>query len=255
MEYTIQKLAKLSGVSTRTLRYYDEIDLLKPARISSSGYRIYGTIQVDLLQHILFYRELGLSLEDIKAAVQTPDFNSAQVLQFHHGKLLEKRAQLDSLIANVEKTLAHLKGEIDMNDKEKFAGFKQNLIDDNEQQYGEEIRQKYGNESVERSNKKLKDMTQQEYNAITALNEELMSALLEAFKTGDPAGGLAQHAVDLHRQWLAFYWDNYSKEAHAGIGQMYVDDPRFTAYYDQHQLGLAVFLRDAILVYTKNSNL
>lgn len=252
MEYTIQKLAKLSGVSTRTLRYYDEIDLLKPARVNSSGYRIYGTTQVDMLQHILFYRELGLSLDDIKKAVQTPEFNSSYVLQFHHGKLLEKRAQLDLLIANVEKTLAHLKGEIDMKDKEKFEGFKQKLIDDNEQQYGEEIRQKYGNDSVERSNKKLKNMTQQEYDAITTLSEELMSTLLEAFKTGDPAGDLAQQAVDLHRQWLTFYWDNYSKEAHAGIGQMYVDDSRFTAYYDQHRPGLAIFLRDAILVYTKN---
>lgn len=252
MEYTIQKLAKLSGVSTRTLRYYDEIDLLTPARINSSGYRIYGTAQVDLLQHILFYRELGLSLEDIKKAVHTPEFNNAQALQFHHGKLLEKRAQLDLLIANVEKTLAHLKGEIDMNDNQKFEGFKQKLIDDNEQQYGEEIRQKYGKKSVERSNKKIKRMTKQEYDAITALNEKLMDTLLEAFKTGDSSGELAQQAVDLHRQWLTFYWDNYSKEAHAGIGQMYVDDPRFTAYYDQHQPGLAVFLRDAILFYTKN---
>ncbi|MBN7771798.1 MerR family transcriptional regulator [Clostridium aminobutyricum] len=250
MEYTIQKLAHLSGVSTRTLRYYDEIGLLKPARVNSSGYRIYGTVQVDLLQHILFYRELGLSLEDIKKTLHSPEFNGQQVLHLHHVKLLEKRIQLDRLIDNVEKTLAHLKGERDMTDKEKFEGFKQKLIDDNERQYGDEIRQKYGNDAVERSNQKVKGMTKQEYDEVTALNEKLLLTLQEAFRTGDPAGELAQEAVNLHKQWLTFYRDNYSKEMHAGLGQMYVDDPRFTAYYDQYQPGLAIFLRDAILVYT-----
>jgi len=75
-----------------------------------------------------------------------------------------------------------------------------------------------------------------------------------AFKTGDPAGELAQKAADLHRQWLCYFWNSYSKEAHAGLGQMYVDDPRFTAYYDEKQPGAAAFFRDAILVYTGMKN-
>lgn len=250
MEYTVQKLGKLAGVSTRTLRYYDEIGILKPARINSSGYRIYGQKEVDRLQQILFYRELGVSLEKIKEIMTSPSFNEAKALREHREKLLEKRNQLDLLIANVEKTIASIEGRISMTDKEKFEGFKQKLIDENEKKYGKEAREKYGNEAVEKSNNKLKNMTQEEYEAVTKLNEECLSTLAEAFKTGDPAGELAQKAADLHRQWLTFWWDSYSKEAHAGLAQMYVDDERFRAYYDKEQPGMAEFLRDAILIYT-----
>lgn len=250
MEYTVQKLGRLAGVSTRTLRYYDEIGILKPARINSSGYRIYSKAEVDRLQQILFYRELGVSLESIKNIVTAPSFDGAKALREHHEKLLEKRAQLDLLIENVEKTIALTEGRIVMSDKEKFEGFKQKLIDDNEKKYGREIREKYGDEAVEKSNKKLKGMTEQQYEEVTRLSNEIMETLHAAFKTGDPAGELAQKAADLHRQWLSYYWDGYTKEAHAGLAQMYVDDKRFTAHYDKDQPGIAEFLRDAILIYT-----
>ena len=250
MEYTVQKLGRMAGVSTRTLRYYDEIGILKPARINSSGYRIYGQREVDRLQQILFYRELGVSLENIRDIVTAPGFDEAGALREHREKLLEKREQLDLLIANVEKTIALTEGSIKMTDKEKFEGFKQKLIDENEKKYGEEIREKYGKAAVERSNNKLKNMTQEEYAEVTKLEEELQKTLAEAFKTGDPAGVPAQKAAELHKQWLTFYWDSYSKDAHAGLAQMYVDDERFRAYYDKEQQGTAEFLRDAILIYT-----
>jgi DNA-binding transcriptional MerR regulator len=250
MEYTVQKLGKMAGVSTRTLRYYDEIGILKPARINSSGYRIYGQAEVDRLQQIMFYRELGVSLESIREIVTAPSFDGAKALREHREKLLEKKEQLDLLIANVDKTIALTEGRIKMADKEKFEGFKQKLIDENEKKYGSEVREKYGKDAVERSNNKIKNMTQEQYKAVTKLGEEQMNTLAEAFKTGDPAGELAQKAADLHKQWLTFYWDSYSKEAHAGIAQMYVDDERFTAYYDKVQPGTAKFLRDAILIYT-----
>jgi len=250
MEYTIQKLALLAGVSTRTLRYYDEIGLLKPARINSSGYRIYGQQEVDRLQHILFYRELGVSLDEIKDSVASPAFDADRALEEHRVKLLEKREQLNRLIANVDRTLEQRKGKSTMSDKQKFEGFKQTLIDDNERKYGKEIRAKYGNEQIDRSNKKLRNMTEEEHAAIEKLNGQLHRKLAEAFATGDAAGVLAQEAADLHRQWLTFYWDSYNKDAHAGLAQMYVDDERFTAYYDSEQPGTAAFLRDAVLIYT-----
>lgn len=250
MEYTVQKLGKMAGISTRTLRYYDEIDILKPARINSSGYRIYGQQEVDRLQQILFYRELGVSLEDIRSIVTSPEFDGAKALREHREKLLEKKEQLELLIANVEKTIAKTEGRIVMSDKEKFEGFKQKLIDENEKKYGEEIREKYGEDVVRKSNNRVKNMTQEEYEAVTRLGEEQLRTLAEAFKTGDPSGELAQKAAELHKQWLAFYWDGYSKEAHAGLAQMYVEDERFKAYYDKEQPGTAEFLRDAILIYT-----
>jgi DNA-binding transcriptional MerR regulator len=250
MEYTIQKLASLASVSTRTLRYYDEIGILKPARINSSGYRIYGQEEVNRLQQILFYRELGVGLDSIKEIVTAPTFDGAKALREHREKLLEKKEQLDLLIANVDKTIALTEGRITMSNKEKFEGFKKKLIEDNEKKYGKEIREKYGKDTVEASNAKVMNMTQEQYEEVTALAEQIHTTLAEAFKTGDPAGELAQKAAHLHKQWLTYYWKEYSKEAHAGLAQMYVDDERFTAYYDKEQPGTAVFLRDAIHIYT-----
>lgn len=250
MEYTVQKLGQMAGVSTRTLRYYDEIGILKPARINSSGYRIYGQAEVNQLQQILFYRELGVNLEGIKDIVSEPSFDGTKALREHREKLLEKRVQLDALISNVDKTIALNEGRISMTDKEKFEGFKKKLVDDNEVKYGEEIRAKYGDETVDKSNQKVKGMSQEQYEEITKLATEVIETLQAAFLTGDPAGELAQKTVDLHRRWLCYHWDSYSKEAHAGLAQMYVDDPRFTAYYDEKQPGSAEFLRDAVFIYT-----
>lgn len=250
MEYTVQKLGQIAGISTRTLRYYDEIGILKPARINSSGYRIYGQKEVNLLQQILFYRELGMSLDNIKKIVTSPMFDGAKALREHRAQLLEKRRQLDLLIDNVDKTIASTEGRITMTDREKFEGFKQKLIDDNEKQYGKEIREKYGDEAVNRSNSKLKNMTPEQHEEITQLGNDILETLYAAYETGDPAGDLAQKAAEMHRRWLTFYWDGYSKEAHAGMAQMYVDDERFTAYYDKKQPGTAAFFRDAILIYT-----
>jgi len=240
----------LAGVSTRTLRYYDEIGILKPARISSSGYRIYGQKEVDLLQQVMFYRELGVSLPDIREILTSPDFDKVKALKEHKNRLLEQRNRLDMLIRNVEKTIAYTEGRIKMTDKEKFEGFKQKIIEENEKKYGEEARQKYGDDDVDKSNAILKNMTQGQYEELQRTEEKCRKTLLEAFKTGDPAGPLAQEAADLHRKWITFFWGDYNKEAHAGVAQLYVDDERFTKYYDKDQPGLARFLRDAILIYT-----
>lgn len=250
MEYSIQKLARLAGVSSRTLRYYDEIDLLKPARISSSGYRIYSQVEVDRLQQILFYRELGLGLEQIGEIVNEPSFNDLRALAEHRKQLLDRQKQLDVLIATVERTIAMKEGRLSMSDAEKFEGFKQKMIQENEEKYGQEIREKYGDQAVEQSNAKLSQMTPQQYEEVTRLTEEVMNSLRDAFKTGDPAGELAQKTAELHKQWLSFYWDQYSKEAHAGVAEMYVADDRFKAYYDKDTPGMAEFLRDAIRIYT-----
>ncbi|MEH7355529.1 MerR family transcriptional regulator [Neobacillus drentensis] len=254
MEYTVQKLAHLAGVSTRTLRYYDEIGILKPARINSSGYRIYGQEEVNRLQQILFYRELGVSLDRIKTIVTAPSFDGAAALREHREKLLEKKEQLELLIANVEKTISLTEGRIQMSNKERFEGFKKKMIEENEKKYGKEIREKYGDDTINRSNAKAMNMTQEQHDEVTALAEQVTATLAEAFKTGDPAGDLAQKAADLHKQWLCFFWNEYSKEAHAGLAQMYVEDERFKAYYDKEQPGTAEFLRDAINIYTGSKN-
>ena len=249
MEYTVSKLAELAGVSPRTLRYYDEIGLLSPTRISSNGYRIYGQKEVDRLQQILFYRELGVPLDEIGRVLTAKNFDGLSALQNHLAGLLERREQLELLIANVEKTIKAMKGEIIMTDKEKFEGFLKKMVDDNERQYGEEIRKKYGEETVKRSNAKVLNMSQEQYAALEKLTEELNETLKKAVDKGDPGSELAQKACELHKKWLCFYWDKYSKEAHIGVTQMYVDDPRFSEYYERIAPGCAVFLRDAVAIY------
>jgi len=240
----------MAGISGRTLRYYDEIGILTPARINSSGYRVYGTAEVDRLQQILFYRELGVSLDNIREIITAPSFDGLAALKEHRLKLLDKKQKLELLIVNVEKTIVLTEGRITMADKEKFEGFKQNMIDSNEKMYGKEIRAKYGNERIDQSNERLKGMDQEQYNQLQELGAQVIDTLTEAFANGDPAGELAQKTAELHRQWLIFTWGDYSKEAHAGLARMYVDDERFTSYYDQQQPGATKFLRDAILIYT-----
>lgn len=249
MEYTIKKLAHLAGISTRTLRYYDEIELLKPARINSSGYRIYGEFEVNRLQQILFYKELGVNLEDIKKILLSEDFNEVFALKSHLEKLYEKREQINLLIRNVEKTILSKEGKYIMMDNEKFEGFKDNLIKENELKYGKEIREKYGNESIDYSNKKLKNMSKKEYDELEKLSIQVNETIKEAFESKDPSGHLAQKACKLHQEWIKYYWSSYTKEAHMGVVQMYADDERFTSYYDNIAPGSAVFLRDAMKIY------
>jgi DNA-binding transcriptional MerR regulator len=247
MAYTINKLAKLAGVSTRTLRYYDQIGLLAPSRISSNGYRIYGQFEVDRLQQVLFYRKLGFGLDEIKRILAAPEFEPLSALDGHLDALKEKRRQLDALICNVEKSIRAMKGETHMTDREKFEGFKQKLLDDNETKYGAEIRAKYGDAEVDGSYAKVKGLTAEQYADVERLSLEINDTLQAAMASGDgPGGELAQKACDLHRRWLRCFWPSYSKEAHLQMAQMYVDDPRFTEYYDKIAPGCTVFLRDAV---------
>lgn len=250
MEYTIQKLGSIAGISTRTLRYYDEIGLLKPARVNSSGYRIYGGNEVNRLQQILFFRELGIPLESIKDIIDSPAFNKTTALKEHREKLLAKREQIDLMLLNIDKTLAESEGRITMSDKEKFEGLKERLISENEEKYGAEIRAKYGDEAVDKSYSKIKGLTRDQYKEFEELGQKVLDSLKAAMETGNPSGEAGQNTAELHRQWLSYTWGNYSKEAHAGLAQMYVGDERFKAYYDKVQPGAAEFLRDAILAYT-----
>ncbi len=249
MEYSGNKLTKMSGVSARTLRYYDSIGLLKPKRVAASGYRIYGRDQVDQLQQILIYRELGFALQDIKQLTQAPGFDRARALRRHLAELLARRERLDAMIRNVTTSIEAMKGETTMNDAEKFEGFKQNLIDENERKYGAEARLKYGDDEVNASNAQVKGMTKDQYDHSERLLAEFEAALGKAFAEGEPAGEAAQRACDLHRQWLTLFYPKYSKGYHIGLAEMYVADERFRAHYDEIAPGCTEFLREAIMVY------
>lgn len=253
MEYTVNKLAKIAGISTRTLRYYDQIDLLKPARVNSNGYRIYGKGQVDELQQILFYRELGFGLEEIKTIVKDPKFDREKALESHLITLKQKQRQIELLIYNVSKTIDAMKGEAIMSNEEKFQGFKNELIKENEERYGDEIRKKYGNDAIDASNAKLAGMSEIQYKKAEKLSHRINELLKIAYEKGKPGSEVAQEACQLHEEWICMFWKEgtYTKEAHKALGEMYVSDERFKAYYDKIEDGVAEFFHKALNVYCK----
>ncbi len=252
MEYTIKALADLAGVTPRTLRWYDRQGLLKPCRTTEAGYRLYGPREVDRLQDILFYRELGLELAAIRRILDDPAFDRLTALQSHLAELETRRNRLEGLILTVRKTIDEEKGGNPMSDREKFEAFKRRAVEANEARYGPEIREKYGDGTVDRANARVLALTEEEYRTWKALEEEIKAALNRAVRAGEnPAGEEGLRIAALHHRWLSYSWETYTPQAHAGLGQLYTADGRFTAYYDEEVPGCAAFLRDAIAAYTK----
>lgn len=250
MEYTVKQLAELAGISARALRYYHQIGLLTPGHLSEAGYRLYGPAQVDRLQQILFYRELGFPLDEIAFLLDDPEFDRQKALQSHLAALRQQRVRLDSLILTVEKTIQHETGGTIMTDTEKFEGFKKQIVQENEEKYGPEIRAKYSDQEIDRANARVLSLTPEEYDAWNTLGAEILSELEQAVRShADPGGETGRRLAELHRRWLSYFWEKYSPTAHKGLAQMYVCDERFTAYYDRNVPGCAAFLHDAILCH------
>lgn len=249
MDYTVKEMAALSGVSIRTLRYYDQIGLLCPARAGTGQYRKYSPADVDRLQHILFYRELGFSLHAIGQNLDAPDFDAGETLRAHRQTLLKKQSHLEALLHTLERTLDALEGATTMNDHQKFEGLKDKVIADNEAAYGQEIRSRHGDAAVDSVNAKIKGMTEEAWSRTQALEGEVADALVAAVATQDPKGEAAAVLCRLHKAWLLCHWtpEMYSPQAHCALAEGYLADPRLAAYYNQIIPGGAVFLRDAIV--------
>lgn len=199
------------------------------------------------MSQIMFYKEMGLELGQIKEAMHAPDFNRLEVLREHLQKLEERRKQLDLLIENVSKTIGKEEGRNTMNNKEKFEGFKKKLIEDNETKYGKEIRESYGDDTVNKSNAKMMNLTEEEYNRMQAMAHEINEILEDAVKNNEyPEDSIGERVALLHKEWLHFTWPTYSPQAHRGLVQMYVADERFKKYYDGNVEGCAEFLKAAV---------
>lgn len=243
MEYSIKELSEMAGVSARTLRYYDKIGLLLPLRSNQAGYRFYGVKEIELLQQILFYKERGFGLEEIKNIVYERDFDILFALHNHLEELENQKQRLEGLISIVKKTIAAKKGESRMSDQERFEIWKEKVILENEEKYGQEVREKYGDASMEESVQKMKDMTEKDYEKFKALEEDIRASLKAAGTKGiSPESQEGKQIVLLHKDWLSMTCKSYSKERHLGIIDLYVMDERFTAYYDSEVKGCAEFL-------------
>ncbi|SDT05211.1 transcriptional regulator, MerR family [Paenibacillaceae bacterium GAS479] len=234
----VKEVAEMAGISVRTLHHYDEIGLLHPEEATDSGYRLYSAKDLAALQQILFFRELGFPLKQIKSILQDPGYREAEALRLHREMLLEKRRRLDALINNVEKTIQHAEGEMEMSDTERFGGF-----DFSSNPYEQEARERWGDKAVDGANEKAKGMNKQDQEAFNELYRRLA-----AVRHLQPESNEAQAAIGEWYLCLGQFGD-YTPEMFRGLGQMYVDDERFTRNIDKFGEGLAVFMRDAMSVY------
>lgn len=249
--YTVGSLAKLAGVTVRALHHYEDEGLLHPER-TSSGYRRYGAADVERLQQILLLRSCGLSLGDIRAALDNGDFDFHAVLIDHLATLRARQKELETLVGTVEKTIASLEGRCTMTDEERFEGMKARAIAENEERYGAEVRQAYGDAAMDAANERMAGMSQEEWNDAKALEAAILEQLTAAKATGNPTGETARKLCAMHARWLQMHWGEgaYSPAAHAALAEGYVADPRFTAYYDEAAgEGATAFLRDALIAW------
>ena len=252
MEYSIRELSRLSGVTTRTLRWYDQIGLLKPSRVAECGYRYYGGAEVDRLQDILYYRALGVELAQIKECLDNPSFDRLAALRSHVAALEADRDRLEQLIRSVKDTIeAEERNEI-MSDEQKFEAFKQRAVAQIEEVYRAETRARYGDKEVDEANAAVMNLTREQYQEWTDLGREIQKRLEAAVRSEVlPESETGRDITALHRRWLTITGTPYDPARHRGIAALYIADPRFTAYYDKAVPGCARFLSDAVAHWAK----
>jgi DNA-binding transcriptional MerR regulator len=244
--YTIHQLANLAGITRRTLHYYDEIGLLSPSRIGHNGYRYYAEDALLRLQQILFYRALDISLGEIKNIVNQPGFDVMSALVSHRCELNKRIARLERLIATVDHTLMHLKGEYKMSQKEYFAAFSE----EQQAEYDKEAMQMYDPEIVSAAVKRWNAYTDDQKRSILEEGGEIYQDFVDSIPKG--AGSPeAQACVVRWRTHMAYFWTPDAEQM-LGIVDGYNNDPRFKANFDKIDPRLAEFIREAVQLHVKN---
>jgi MerR family transcriptional regulator, thiopeptide resistance regulator len=245
MAYTVKQLANLAGVSSRTLHYYDEIGMLKPAAYGEKGYRYYGEEAVLKLQQILFFRELDFSLEEIKEILSQPEFDRLQALEAHKQALQHRMKRLDHLVHTIDRTILYLKGKEEMKQKDLFEGFSE----EKQKEYAEEIRRKYGKDATNESDKNWASYSEDKKAAIMAESQMIYRDLAQAMDSKEsPQSPAVQLIVERWHQHLKYFYEP-SIERLKGLGQMYTEDPRFSATFNKIHAGMPEYLNEAIQFY------
>ncbi|WP_282938496.1 MerR family transcriptional regulator [Paenibacillus sp. RC67] len=248
MNYKVKEVADLSGISVRTLHHYDEIGLLVPESVNEAGYRSYSDRELERLQQILFFREIGFPLKDIKDILDHPDFDRKHALKAHQELLIEKRQRLDSIIDTVNKTIQAMEGEQQMSPHEQFEPFDMTPIEEHKRKYAKEARQKYGDAAMNQVEQRTSGYSPQDWTTIMEQSASIYTKIAAAMDKG-PEDPQVQESVAELRAWITNHFYDCTPEIFRGLGNLYVEDERFTANIDKHKAGLAVFLREAMQVY------
>lgn len=243
--YTVKQLSELADVTIRTLHYYDEIGLLKPTQVGTNGYRYYDDDGLLRLQQILFYREIGLELMQIKEILDSPDFDLVAALRSHRAVLQERSRRLQKLISTVDSTIMHLAGEVDMSKKRMFEAFS-----DEKQKYYERLaRLQYGADIVNASIKRWNSYTQAEREAIGEEGNQIYFDLVDALEAGKAPGSAEVQAI--MQRWhshLGYFYEP-TLDILRGLGETYNSQPDFIANFKKLHPDLPDYLSAAVAQY------
>lgn len=243
--YTVKQLSDLADVSVRTLHYYDEIGLLKPSKVGANGYRFYDDSALLRLQQILFYREIGLELMQIKEILDSPDFDLVAALRSHRTVLQEKITRLQNLVNTVDSTIMHLVGEVPMSKKRLFEAFSE----EKQKEYEREIRLQYGSGAVNESIKRWNSYTAAQRAAIGEEGNQIYSDLVDAIEAGTPAqSGEVQAILRRWHNHLRYFYEP-TLDILRGLGEMYNSHPDFIANFKKLHPDLSEYMREAITQY------
>ena len=252
--YSVQKMAKLTGVSVRTLHLYDQMGLLKPGIRTEARYRLYGEQELLRLQQILFYKELDFPLKEIKAILDDPMFDLVKALLSHKTSLQVRKDRITRLLETIDKTVNHLKkGEVMLKPEELYDG----LAKETAEAYRTGATAKYGEETVAHAEISLGKLSKEQFET---LKEELKTnaGCLFALKNEDPHSARVQQLITKHYELIRVLWGTANQtdkqaEAYKGLGELYVNDERFTLVDGQPQPDYALFLSKAMAYFADNA--
>lgn len=243
--FTVKQIARMAGVTPRTLHYYDEIGLLKPTRVGDNGYRYYDEQAILRLQQIMLYRQLELPLNEIEQILASPEFDSLTALENHREQLRGRIRKLERLMKTVDRTISHLKGTQTMSEKQFFEGFSE----EQQAEYEKEAMQMYDPETVKASNARWRSYSPADKQRIGEEGNAAYAALVAAMPAG-PGSPQAQAGVELWRRHMQYFWSP-NDEQFVGLTELYNQDPRFKRNFDKIDPGLAEFMREAVKIYVE----
>ena len=242
--YTVSQLARMAGVSVRTLHHYDQIGLLAPSARTEAGYRLYGEPELLRLQQILFFKELDLPLAEVRQILDDPRFDQVTALEHHRQMLHRRMERLARLLKTIDRTIDRLTEEdMTLTDKELYEGFATEQIE----RYKREAREMYDPALVEESERRVKKMSRDQWQAVGAEGEAVTTGLA-ALADREPGDPEVQALIARHHAWIENFYP-CSAEIYRGLGQGYVEHPEFRAFYEKYRPGLADFMSAAMNHY------
>jgi DNA-binding transcriptional MerR regulator len=243
IDYTVKQLATIAGVSPRTLHYYDEIGLLKPSSVGGNGYRHYDEACMLRLQQILFFRELDFSLADIQETIDQPQFDMIQALSAHRENLYGQLAHLEKLLATIDNTISHIKGEIEMKPNEIFEPFSE----EKQKEYEEEVRQRYGEKELKVSQQRWGSYSKEKRQQVIDEGNQNYVDIANNMDKGHDSPDV-QESVGRWHQHMHYFYDP-TIDVLRGLADMYVNDPAFRKFFDKIHPDLAEFMLKAVTHY------